>query len=200
PFGNGARRQRHPDETRGTNSVVEILIPFVAERFVWKKHDTRRQVGHPRIAPEAQRAHRHGYFDLTAAAVDSPDLARECVFRATAISRRAESCIAPRARGYRIRARVERIQRVIVDVVPHRLLVADEGAERRHGAVDARLPARLPEHLVAAEERQIHAGIARLLDAGALVARPVLVVPDRAKDLRLVEDADSGDQQTCVTY
>ena len=47
------------------------------------------------------------------------------------------------------------------------------------------LPPRLPEDLVAAEERQVNAGVARRLDVGALVAGPVLVVPDRQKSLVL---------------
>ena len=53
-----------------------------------------------------------------------------------------------------------------------RLLVGDERAVRI-------LPAGLPEDLVAAEERQMHARIARRLDIGALGAGPVLVMADR---------------------
>src|SRR6185503_16633262 len=43
---------------------------------------------------------------------------------------------------------------------------------------------RLPEHFVAAEERQVDAGVARALDVGALLPRPVLVVADREERLR----------------
>ena len=42
-----------------------------------------------------------------------------------------------------------------------RLLVRDQRAVRGGGAVDARLPARLPEHFVAAEEREVQAVVAR---------------------------------------
>ena len=59
-----------------------------------------------------------------------------------------------------------------------RLLVGDERAIRRAAAVDAGLPARLPEHLVAAEEREVHAGGTCVLDVRALRARPVFVVAD----------------------
>ena len=52
-----------------------------------------------------------------------------------------------------------------------RLLVGDERA------VVVR-PARLPEHLVAAEEGEVHAGVARGLDVAALLPGPVLVVAD----------------------
>jgi hypothetical protein len=38
-----------------------------------------------------------------------------------------------------------------------------------------------PEHVVAAEEREVHAGVAGRFDVGALRPRPVLVVPDRQK-------------------
>src|SRR6185503_16585302 len=66
-----------------------------------------------------------------------------------------------------------------------RVLVADQGAVRRVGAIDARLPAGLPVHLVAAEEREVDTGVARRFDACALPRRPVLVVSDREERLRL---------------
>ena len=47
------------------------------------------------------------------------------------------------------------------------------------GAVDAVLPARLPEDLVAAEEGEAGAGVARGGDVVALAGGPVLVVADR---------------------
>ena len=57
-----------------------------------------------------------------------------------------------------------------------RLLVGDERAV-------VVLPARLPEHLVAAEEGEVDAGVARARDVGALLAGPVLVVPGGHEDL-----------------
>src|SRR5207244_2103119 len=56
------------------------------------------------------------------------------------------------------------------------LLVGDQGAV-------VVLPAGLPEDLVAAEEGQVHAGVAGGLDVGALLAGPVLVVADREEGL-----------------
>ena len=47
------------------------------------------------------------------------------------------------------------------------------------------LPARLPEHLVAGEEAEVHARGARRLDVGALWTGPVLVVADGEEDLVL---------------
>ena len=57
----------------------------------------------------------------------------------------------------------------------------------RVGAVGARLPARLPEHLVAGEEGEVDAGVARGLDGRALRGRPVLVVPARHEDLVVLQ-------------
>ena len=64
-----------------------------------------------------------------------------------------------------------------------RFLVADERAVRRAAARDARLPPRLPEDFVAAEEREVNAGGARGFDIGALPAGPVFVVTDRQERL-----------------
>ena len=69
-----------------------------------------------------------------------------------------------------------------------RLLVRDERAV-------AVLPARLPEDLVAAEERQVHAGVARRLDVRALGTRPVLVVAYRQEGPVL---ADLGAEAVAV--
>ena len=69
-----------------------------------------------------------------------------------------------------------------------RLLVGDQRAV-------AVLPAGLPEHLVAAEEGEVHAGIAGRLDVRALGARPVLVVADGQEGLVL---ADLGAEPVAV--
>jgi hypothetical protein len=47
------------------------------------------------------------------------------------------------------------------------------------------LPARLPEDLVAAEEGEVDARVARALTLRALLAGPVLVVPEDMKILWL---------------
>src|SRR4051812_17180753 len=82
-----------------------------------------------------------------------------------------------------LRRRIRRAQR---------RLVVDQGAVRGAGAIDARLEAGLPEHLVAAEEREVDAGIARGLDAAALIAGPVFVVADREKGFRLARSGVIG--------
>ena len=78
------------------------------------------------------------------------------------------------------------------------LLVADEGAVRRVGAVDGRLPPGLPEDLVAGEERQVHPGVAGRLDVGPLGARPVLVVADRQERLVVQQQATRSDRCRCL--
>src|SRR3954471_18099275 len=114
-FRDRVRREREPDQARRPDAAVEILVPFVPERLVWKKRHACREVCHARIAPEAERAHRHGDLDLAAAAVDGPDLAGERVFRAAAVAGRAESRVAPRAGRNRVRTGVQWIQRRVVD-------------------------------------------------------------------------------------
>src|SRR5262249_46716054 len=60
----------------------------------------------------------------------------------------------------------------------------DERAVRRRRAVDRVLVPRLPERVVAREEREVDAGGTRGLDAGALAARPVFVMADGEKHFR----------------
>ena len=62
------------------------------------------------------------------------------------------------------------------------LLVGDEGPVRLLACVDARLEACLPEHLVAAEEREMDARVAGRLHVPPLAPRPVLVVPHGQKE------------------
>ena len=73
-------------------------------------------------------------------------------------------------------------------VVVVRLLVGHQRPVRGVRAVDARLPPGLPEHLVPAEEREVHPGVAGGLDVRALLAGPVLVVAGRHEDLVLLDD------------
>ena len=64
-----------------------------------------------------------------------------------------------------------------------RLLVADQRPVRRARAVDARSPSGSSRRSRCREEREVHAGVARRLDVGALLVRPVLVVADGHEDL-----------------
>ena len=74
-----------------------------------------------------------------------------------------------------------------------RVLVGRERPVGRRRAVGAaRLPARLPEHLVAAEESQADAGVAGCLDVGALRSRPVLVVAAGHDQLVLAQQRAVG--------
>src|SRR5581483_2297254 len=73
------------------------------------------------------------------------------------------------------------------DLIGESLLVSDEGAVRSARAVDAGLPAGLPEELVAAEEGEMDAGIAGGLNVGALRAGPVLVVAHGEEDLMVLD-------------
>src|SRR5437588_9737636 len=67
------------------------------------------------------------------------------------------------------------------------LLVADERAVGCLRAVETLLVPDFPENLVAREEREVHAGIARSLDVPALAARPVLVVAVRREQLMFLD-------------
>ena len=84
------------------------------------------------------------------------------------------------------------------DAVVVGLLVTDQGAVRGAAAVDARLAPGLPEHLVAAEERQVHAGVAGRLDVGPLRAGPVLVVPGRHEHLVVGQQRPAGRGPTSI--
>ena len=169
------RRRRQMDEAARPEAVVQVFVPFVPERVRCERGGgSRREGAERRVAPESQRAEFRRDADRVRAAVDRPDRAGECVFRAAAIGGRAEARIAPRAGPFR--------RRVDLGVV-ERFLVADECAIRLRAEL-ARLPARFPEHFVAAEERQVDAAVACRFDVRALIARPVLVVAHR--EIRLM--------------
>ena len=99
------------------------------------------------------------------------------ILRSAAVGRRAEARIAPGA-GPDVGQRID----LGVGV---RFLVADQRGVRRVRCVDAVFPTGLPEHFVAAEERQIDAGVAGRLDVGPLLARPVFVVTNGDEHLVL---------------
>ena len=117
--------------------------------------------------------------------VDQEELPSQRVGRATAIRGRAEPRVDPSARP---RGRILRIHRA----VEVGLLVADERAIGRVAAVAARRPSRLPEDLVAAEEREVHPGVSRCLDVVAHPLRPVLVVGARDEELVVLEQGAVG--------
>ena len=140
------------DQPGGPEAVVEVLVPLVAERAV-RQHafGSRRQIGERRVAPEAQAPRIRGHPDRRGAGIDREDGPGQRVFGPPAVSRRTEARVAPRA-GPHVRQRID-------FGVGVRLLVGDERAIGCAAGRDAVLPARLPEHLVAAEEREVHAGV-----------------------------------------
>ena len=151
-------RQRHggrrrTEETRGTGAVVEIGVPFVAERSTGQRgRRARRERRDRRIPPEPQAA--VGVGDVNGPGgrfVGDEDGAGEGVLRTAAVGRRAEPRIAPGAGPRRVGIDL----RVVV-----RFFVPHERAIGRRGAVDARFPPRLPEQFVPAEERQVNACVA----------------------------------------
>src|SRR6185436_14424262 len=136
------------------------------------------EAGHRGVPPEAQSLELRADHHAIGAAVHRPQLPGERVLRAR-VERRREAGVAPGAgpgvRGIRIEA---------LAAGRERFLVADQRAIRGVRSDDRGLVPRLPEHFVAAEERQVDAGVARALDVGALLPRPVLVVADREERLR----------------
>ncbi len=163
--------------------VVKVLVPLVAEGAIGQGRGLPRlERCDTGIPPESQQG--VGCRDLNGGSeiaacplVDGKDGAGQVVFRPTAVRRWAEPRVAPAPRPD-VRQRVDL-------GVGMRFFIAHEGAIRSAGAVDARLPAGLPEHLVAAEEGQVHPRVPRHLDVGPLCAGPVFVVADREKDLML---------------
>ena len=173
----------HRDDRRGhlnragwPESGVEIFVPLVAERVGGERERlVRRERRDGRVPPEAQARVDAWHRDRRRAAVDGEDLSGDGVLRASAVGRRAEARIAPRPGPRRVRIGL---------VVVVSFFVGDQRTVRR-AVDDARLEARLPEHVVAGQEREVDARIARGLDGVALAVGPVLVVANREEHLRL---------------
>ena len=169
----------------GPEAVVEVLVPLVAERAVRR---ASRSVPAARLAtlvfaPEAQLAVGGGHLDRAACQQLTVKIVPVSAFSGCAALRVERARVAPGARPRR-RTRVD--------------LARSRGSPCRRRACGTRcssrrccLPARLPEHLVAAEEGEVDAGVARRLDVGALRAGPVLVVADGQEDL-VVADQRAG--------
>ena len=182
-----------PDRARRAVPVVAVLVPLVADDVA---ADGRRCSGgqgrDPGVAPEAHLPVSRTNPHVDGAAVGLEDRAAQGVLGSTAVAGRAESRIPPRP-GPRRGGRVD-------DAVRMGLLVADERPVGRPAAVDAVLPAGLPEDLVPAEEGEVDPGGPRGLDVGPLPARPVLVVSHREERgvLEQLGAASVGVDPRCV--
>src|SRR5205085_2011172 len=137
-----------------TEAIVEVLFPLVPERARGQRaYVAGRHPGNARVTPEAQARDTARDDDgIVADAIDGEQRALELVLGPASVVGRAEPRIAPSA-GPRAGHRIDLRVRV-------RLLVADERAARGVRDVDAVLETRFPESGVAAEERQVHAGVA----------------------------------------
>ena len=163
--------RRDAEEARRPEAVVQVHVHLGPDRPGRERRDRPRgEVRDPCVAPEAHPSVglRHGEV-VGEDAVEHEDGAAQRVLGAAAVGGRAEPCVAP---GTGPDVRTDGIRLGVVG----RLLVADERPVGGSGRIDAALPARLPEDLVAAEEGQVHAGGTCRLDVGALGAGPVLVV------------------------
>ena len=103
-------------------------------------------------------------------------MASERVFRSPSVGWRTESRITPATCPSR------RVEWVKLLGVP-RFFVTDQGPIRCRARVGAGLPPSLPKHFIAAQERQVHARRARRFHIRALATRPILVMPNRQKNL-----------------
>ena len=177
-------RRGELERAGGPEPVVDVDVPLVAERVAaggQRPRLARRSGSRPRCcATCAGSCTRAGTLMSEVPGVDDEQLTRQRVLGPPAGGGRGVARVAPGpGPGHRVGRRVE------VGV-----LVGGERAVGR--AVDgARAPARLPENLVAAEEREADARVAGRLDVRALRARPVLVVA-AGDDQPVVEQAARG--------
>ena len=146
------RRRGQVELSGGTQAVVGIDVPLVAERACPSpaSGSARRQLADRGVSPEPELAVLRGHRDVAATRVDEELLAGQGVRRVPPVCRRAEAGIGPRSRPGGWILRIGR--RVEVG-----LLV---GGQRPVGSIRAVLagtPPRLPEDLVAAEEREVDA-------------------------------------------
>src|SRR5437660_1934188 len=166
-------------------SIVRIYIPFVTQGARWQYPRVSGELGSNRgIAPETHFAisgrNLNGLIErVSPRAVNFEKCPGQRILRTPAISRRTETRISPGAGPYR--------ERRIDHRVYQGFLVAHQSSVRSVGTVNAVLPARFPERLIAAQEGQIHTGIPCSFYAGALGARPVFIVADGKKQLVVLD-------------
>ena len=171
-------RSRQADQAGGTKVVVDILVPLVAQRSERQRGLTpRREIRDAGVAPEPHLAVFRRHLDGRGCpVVDREQGSGQRVFRSSAVLGRAVARIAP-GTGPHVGQRIGIVGEVV------RFLVADQRAVRRSRSVDAVLPTDFPEHLVAAEEREVATRIPRRFDIGALHVRPILIMTYRQEQL-----------------
>src|SRR5262249_41683939 len=140
---------------------VEVLVPLIPERALREGgHLTNPEGRNTGVAPEAHLAVGLRNCDRRVATIHGKEGAGEGVLGTAPIGRGAEARVLPGA-GPHSRQRID--LRIVM-----RLLVADQGAIGGASAVDAGLPADLPESFIAAEEREMDAGRSSRLHVGPL--------------------------------
>src|SRR5262245_65133258 len=124
------------------------------------------------------------------------------VFGFPSVGRGTESRVAPGSGPGPSRTCVLWVQRSIVPC----LLVANQSAERRGAAVNARLPPGLPIDFIAAHEHEMDAGGERCLHVGACRGVPIFVMAGGREDLVLApqrgkpRNGDNGQYRTVVDH
>ena len=80
-----------PRQARGPEAVVEVFVPFVAERALWHGGNAAgRQRRDGGVPPEAQMRVLGGYANRVGAAIDGEDGAAQPILRSSTVGGRTE--------------------------------------------------------------------------------------------------------------
>ena len=170
-------KQNAPRRVRTPESFL-LGVPFVAQGAVGEGGAAPvAQPGHAGVAPEAQVFIVGGHRDC-ARGVRPANLAGQLILGQAGPPVGKIAAAAPQSRPFGTRVAL-----AAADVfAPPAFLVAHQGAMALSSpAGDAVFPPGFPVYLVAAEESQVNASVARRRDVGAGRPRPVLVVTDGEK-------------------
>src|SRR6267142_3229542 len=134
-------------QTDRSRAIVQLLVPFVAERADWQRRRRARcQRGDVGVAPEAHLAigFRHG-DGVVPLSIDHEDRPRESILWSPSIRWGTKAWIAPRSSPCRGITRID-------DGIGVRLLITDQRSVRRVRPINAGHPTRLPEAFISAEK------------------------------------------------